>query len=86
MADGERRDMRSFRRDRNEALLSMDRATILKYMAKYGETWEPSCDEVFLRSIHKARTACRDLPIAERRKSKKWLEARGSESWDDGDL
>lgn len=35
---------------------------------------------------HKARTGALDLPIDERRISKEWLENRGLQSLDDGDL
>lgn len=73
-------------RDRNVALLSMDEQTIRTFMSTYSGNPGPADSETFWRGIHKARTGCLDLPIEERRKSKAWLDARNSSSFDDGDL
>jgi hypothetical protein len=75
-----------FKRDRREALLSLDKAKIMAYLRKYGEDPRPSSDEVFWAGIHKARTALPELPVEARLASKAWLEAHGSKSEDDGDL
>ena len=48
--------------------------------------FEPSCDEVVLRSVNKAITALTYLPKDRRKAAKQWLMGHGSESWDNGDL
>lgn len=77
-----------FVKERNEALLSLDRKKIQRYCKKYGVVL-PSSDEVFWRSVHKARCAITDLPLEERRKSVRWLREHGSSpdifSWKGGD-
>jgi hypothetical protein len=74
-------------RDRDEALLSLDRAKIEAYMTKYGEADSlPKDDRVFWMSIHKARTGARTLPMEARSLSKQWLTERGLSSFDDGDV
>jgi hypothetical protein len=78
-------DWAAFRAERNAALLSLDYNTITVYMRKYGEAPQPD-GEVFWGGVHKARTAIKELPRAERLKSKRWLEAHGLHSMDDGDL
>lgn len=69
---------------RDEALLSMDRDKILAYAKQYSPELLRSFkdDNLFWISVHKARTACRSLPIEERLKSKTWLEERGYRSFD----
>ena len=74
-----------FLRDRREALLSLDRNIINAYCIKYDINL-PSTDEAFWLAIHKARTASLDLPIEERRISKRYLLSVGSEPWDDGEI
>jgi hypothetical protein len=74
-----------FLHDRKQALLSMDRATIEAYMQKYGIK-VPSNEEVFWISVHKARTGDKFLPMFERAASKRWLEVRGYQSMDNGDV
>ncbi len=78
-------DIDLFKKDRNEALLSMDKEKIIAYMARWGQKAIPN-DKVFWASVHKARTACVDLPIEERQKSKGWLKNEGLTFLDDGDL
>jgi len=76
--------MNSFTKRRNDALASLNEDTIKQYMKVCGIPLPP--DRVFWLSVHKAITACIGLPIEFRRKSKKWLEKRGSASMDDGDI
>ena len=68
-------------KERNEALLSMDRAKILAFAKKHsGDIGLDRADEyIFWISVHKARTASLGLPEFERRKSMKWLTERGFE-------
>lgn len=75
-----------FLKDRREALLSMDKEKLLAYAKKYEVKSIPSDDEIFWIGIHKARTACVDLPMEERSKSKQWLTNLGFRSLDDGDV
>lgn len=42
--------------------------------------------EVAEITLHKARTAVKNLPLEDRRSSRDWLLARGYSSLDDGDL
>lgn len=77
--------MQQFLKDRNDALLSMDKEKITAYLRKYGSPVAQS-EEIFWAGVHKARTACLQLPTEERRKSKEWLAERGMRSLDEGDL
>lgn len=78
-------DLDQFLKDRNEALLSLEEKKIRQYLRKYGQ--EPHKNpSVFWMAVHKAITACTALPKDFRQKSKAWLEIRGSQSMDDGDL
>jgi hypothetical protein len=49
-----------FKRERNEALLSLDRAKIEAHMKKYAASI-PKNDDVFWAGVHKARTAIPSL-------------------------
>jgi len=78
-------DLEQFKKDRDEALLSLDEDKIKTYLRKYGE--EPVDNPtVFWMSVHKAITALPSLPIEFRRGSALWLSVRGSRPMDDGDL
>lgn len=70
-------DIDQFKRDRNRALSSMDMETIKAYMRKYDDNAEFPSDDIFWVGVHKARTACLELPIFERNNSRKWLSDRG---------
>ncbi len=74
-----------FVRERNAALLSLDERRIRTFMREHGVAM-PSSKEAFWRGVHKARTACKGLPMAARRESRRWLQERGSASQDDGDV
>jgi hypothetical protein len=78
-------DIEKFKKDRREALLSMHLPTICAYGLSYGVEL-PKDEKTFWIAVHKARTGCLDLPLKERKKSKKWLDKRGYESFDDGEL
>lgn len=76
----------AFKRERNEALLSLDEQKLRAFHRKWNETELPDNMTVFWDAIHKAITGCLDLPIEFRRKSKVWLDEHGFKSFDDGDL
>lgn len=73
-----------FVRERDKALLSMDKERIIAHMKKYGSPVPR--DEIFWLTIHKARTGAVSLPMAERAASKWWLHRFGSRGMDDGDV
>jgi hypothetical protein len=81
-------DMKQFLADRSAAFLSMDKPTILAYAILDGVGALQKCadSDIFWISVHMARTAATDLPMAERVKSKQWLNERGYRSMDDGDV
>jgi hypothetical protein len=82
------KDWNNFVRERDDALLSLDKEQLLAYARKWGVnlSYIPKSDELFWVSIHKARTAATSLPIAARQESKRWLHERGYQSMDDGDV
>lgn len=77
--------LEEFKKDRNEAILSLDKEKILAFGKKHHIRFS-SDENVFWLSIHKAITGCIELPKDFRIASKKYLEERGSISLDDGDL
>lgn len=78
-------NMQQFLKDRKHALLSMDKATVVAYLKKYGSPI-PQNEYVFWNAIHKARTGALDLPMFERGASKRWLLKHNSGTMDDGDV
>lgn len=69
-------ELETLLRDRDEALLSLDREKLEAYFRKY-DILIPADELLFWSAIHKARTALYSLPPAERKKSRDWLAARG---------
>ena len=61
-----------FLKDRDEALLSLDRTKIEAFMDKYGENM-PENETVFWAGIHKARIEISYFPDDVKELSKKWL-------------
>lgn len=61
-----------FLKDRDEALLSLDKCKILAYAEKYGARL-PQSDEIFWASVHKARLNIKNFPESEKEISRKWL-------------
>ena len=86
MKDKRLEELKSWRAERNEVLLSLDEVRIRHFVAKYKLGGMSTDPEVFWRAVHKARTGCMDLPIEARRLSKAWLKTHYSEPWDDGEL
>lgn len=66
-----------FVRERNEALLSLDREKIERFAKKYGVAM-PSSDEAFWRGVHKAICNITNIPFEVRQKSADWLFEHGS--------
>lgn len=81
-------NFKEFVKDRDEALLSLDKEKIMAYARKWGvnELLIPRQEEIFWIAIHKARTAAKSLPMEARSESKRWLQARGFHSMDDGEV
>ncbi len=75
-----------FKRERNEALLSMDEEKIRGMVRKWNGIEMQKNPASFWLSVHKAITGNKDLPLEFRNKSKAWLNERGFHSWDDGEL
>lgn len=76
-------NIEEFIKDRDDALLSLDRDKIEAYMEKYGVPsrasfgLNPQDDIQFWAAVHKARTAITNFPSEEKKKSIDWLKARG---------
>lgn len=75
-----------FKEEQRQALCSMDERKIRAFTLKWNNTGGPSHPEAFWRGVHKAITALPDFPLDMRLASKRWLDAHGSPSLDDGDL
>jgi hypothetical protein len=67
----------SFIQDRDDALRSLDKDTILAYMKKYNIDWIPSTEEVFWAGIHKSRLAINSFSKEEKKISMDWLTKHG---------
>jgi hypothetical protein len=80
------KQIRQLIKARDQALLSMDEKRIRNYFRKYNGKEMPADPEIFWRAVHKARMANRNLPMAARSESKRWLLAHGSQPLDDGDV
>lgn len=79
-------DFKQFVAERDAAFLSMDKAKLLAYFAKWSEIQPPSDEKVFWASVHMARTGALSLPMFERAASKRWLRARNLRTMDDGEV
>ena len=78
-------DVKQFVKERDAALLSLDRE-IIEAFAKKWQVVLPKDSEVFWAAIHKARTGAVNLPREARLESKLWLLGKGLHALDDGDL
>lgn len=65
-----------FVKERNEALFSMDKGTIMAYFEKCGVPC-PSNEIVFWAGVHKCICNITDSPPALRLKSERWLRMHG---------
>lgn len=66
-----------FIKERNEALLSLDKQKILAYSQKYSGGSDPESDIVFWAGVHKARVAIAAFPESEKAISRQWLKEHG---------
>lgn len=64
-------------RERDKALLSLNRDKILSYCLKYRIPLADPDEKVFWRSVHKARLHTPTLPESARRESAYWLRHHG---------
>lgn len=79
-------ELQRYVESRDAALLSLDEGRI-RALCREANGNELSSDPVvFWGSVHKAITACKNLPIEFRRESKSWLDEHGLYSLDDGEL
>ena len=83
-------ELRQFRKERDKALLSLNRDKILRYFQKwnmdnYAKLRKLRKDD-FWDSVHLAITACNSLPRDFRLKSKQYLLERGLTPLDFGEL
>ena len=78
--------IKSFVKERNAALLSLDKKKIIAYMRKYQETQPEQEDElIFWASVHKARLQITTMPESEKEISRIWLLSHGFKTdifWD----
>ena len=72
------RQVKMFVKDRDDALMSLNKKKILKFQRKWGINFQCTSDRVFWMGVHSARVECLSLPFAERQRSVIWLEAKGS--------
>lgn len=70
-------EMERFRRDREEALRSLDGPTIRAYARRWGAELPAEDGVIFWGAVHKARTALSCFTEAERAESRRWLAAHG---------
>ena len=75
-----------FRRDRDEALASLDEERIREFFRKYNAGSLSRRPAMFWETVHRYITAIRSLPTELRVASKKWLTDRGLEPMDNGEL
>ena len=71
---------------RNEALRTRDIDKVMDFLKEWNPDVVPKSSDIVEVGMHKSITAIASLPIEDRLASKKWLEARGYYSLDDGDL
>lgn len=69
-------DFPAFVRERDEALLSLDKKKIDRYMKKYGVKLSNN-EMVYWASVHKAILAINGATLAQKVKSKMWLKNHG---------
>lgn len=72
--------MKKFIKERNEALLSLDKQKILAYFDKY-EIERIEGEELFWLTIHKSILGIEGITKEQRERSVKWLTDRGYKAW-----
>lgn len=76
----ERKQMAAFCKERDAALLSMDKATIMAFVEKWHVEWPDAVkrsDALFWVVVHKTFCKTASLPLVARRRSAKWLRDHG---------
>lgn len=69
-------DVQNFIRERDEALLSLDRQQIQAYCEKYGAKL-PSSEKAFWGGVHKAICTLSSATPTQKKNSKRWLIEHG---------
>lgn len=69
-------DIDAFVKERDEALLSLDKRKILRYAEKYGVNL-PTSETAFWAGVHKAIFALSSATDEQKEKSYKWLREHG---------
>lgn len=70
-------DMEQFAKERDAALLSLNKKKIEGYMRKYDVHYHPSNELVFWASVHKAILAIKSATPAQKLRSAQWLREHG---------
>ena len=70
-------DVKKFVKERNEALLSLDKKKIKAYMKKYHVQFEPGNEVVFWAGFHKAIIGINSATPEQKQRSRDWLTAHG---------
>ncbi len=70
-------DMKKFVKERDEALISLDKKKIMKFMKKYGVSFRPSNERVFWAAIHKAICNINYATEEQKARSAAWLLRNG---------
>jgi len=65
-----------FRKERNDALRSLDAAQITAFSRKWGAPLPPT-EGQFWAGVHKARLNCTDMTPEEQEASRRWLAEHG---------
>lgn len=68
--------MDKFVKERDDALLSLDKKKILAYSRKYGVQFSKN-EKVFWAGVHKAITAMTSATEEQKQRSRDWLVANG---------
>lgn len=81
-----KKTLEQFKRERDEALLSLDESRIREFFHAWNGVEMPRTSNLFWGAVHKAITGNTGLPLEFRGRSKAWLQDRGLRSFDDGDV
>ncbi len=70
-------NLQDFVRERDAALLSLDKKKIIKYLRKYGVYTLPSNEKVFWAAVHKAIFNMESATEEQKARSEMWLAEHG---------
>jgi len=71
------KDIKEFIKDRNEAILSLDKEKIKAYQRKYNIPTRDEDEDIFWIAVHKSVTVIQSAPDILRQQSIRWLTERG---------